>query len=129
MKNNKGMILAEETLKIVVAVIAIGFLVYLLTSIYFSAQSSKELEQAKETLPFILNEAKAGKTSVDIYNPKDWWIFSSGRDLCICKESEPTSCMQEGICQTADYAVQEPIKIENPPLTIQINQDSKTISK
>ena len=44
LKNKKGFLLAEETLKIILAVIAIGFLAYLLFSIYKSGSDSKNLE-------------------------------------------------------------------------------------
>ena len=75
-KNRKGFLLAEETLKIVIAVIAIGFLAYFLVSLYFSFRNSEKLEQAKETLPFLISEIDAGKTSVDIYNPVGWALLS-----------------------------------------------------
>ena len=44
--DKKGFLLAEETLKIILAVIAIGFLAYLLVSIYFNYRENKDLEMA-----------------------------------------------------------------------------------
>lgn len=130
MRHNRGLILAEETLKIIIAVIAIGFLVYLLTSIYFSAQKSKELEQAKETLPHIIQEAKDGEASVEVYNPKDWWILSVGEEICICKENDYAQCKgTEGICESSDFSMLGSVKIENPPITLNINQQTKTFSE
>ena len=118
MKNKKGFLLAEETLKIIIAVIAIGFLVYFLVSLYFSAKASKETEQAEETLNFILSEAAAGRAGVDVYNPKNWWI--------LFKDGE---CEDKGICLNNNgFSLESPIKIENPPITLNIGQTNKKIT-
>jgi len=127
--NKRGFLLAEETLKLVIAVIAIGFLVYFLVSLYFSSQSSKELGQAESSINFLMNEIEAGKTAVDIYNPKNWWILSSNGELCICKDNQYASCNEKGVCEISEFAIEAGIKIENPPITLNINQESKTINK
>ena len=126
--NKKGFLLAEETLKIVLAVIAIGLLAYLLASLYFNATTSQKLKQAEETLPFIMNEIKAGRESIDVYNPKDWWILSGNGELCVCKDDEYNSCKKEGICEKSDFVVETKIKIEEPPITLNINYNTKKIS-
>ena len=90
-KNKRGLLLAEETLKIVIAVIAIGFLAYFLFSLYFSFRNSEKLDQAKETLPFLMGEIEAGKTSVDIYNPTGWAFLSWSEENEI-----PKSCSNLG---------------------------------
>jgi len=74
MKDKKGFLLAEETLKIVIAVICIGFLVYFLVSLYFANKSSKDLEQAEASLNYLMEEIDAGRTEIEIYNPKGWVI-------------------------------------------------------
>lgn len=69
-KNRKGNLLPEETLKIVLAVISIGFLVFLLVSLYFSYTRNKELEQAEASLEHLIEQINAGSEEVEIYNPK-----------------------------------------------------------
>jgi len=66
--------LGEETLKIVIALICIGILIYLLVSLYQANQDSKNLELAKSSLNFLMSEINSGKTRVDIYNPENWQI-------------------------------------------------------
>ncbi len=74
MKNKKGFLLVEETLKIVIAVICIGFLIYFLTSLYLSNKGSEDLEQAEASLNHLIKEINSGATEVEIYNPKGWVI-------------------------------------------------------
>ena len=93
--------MGEETLKLVIAVIAIGFLVYLLFSLYFSVRDSEDLELAKETLNFLMSEIKAGRTNVDIYNPKDWmitvWPHDVTRAGIITEKEFPKDCSSIGL--------------------------------
>ena len=156
--NKHGFLLAEETLKLIISVIAIGFLAYFLVSLYFSARTSQELEQAKETLPFLMNETIAGRTSADIYNPKGWllgsWphvvekgiLFFKEREMqlpktcsnlgltsciCLCEKDSAESCDNDGICLNNEGFLIEgsSIKIENPPLNINIDQTNKILKK
>ena len=141
-----GFLLAEETLKLIIGVIAIGFLAYFLISLYFSAQASKELEQAKETLPFIMNQIKQGRVSVDIYNPKDWWLKSWPNEIgaprtcvnigsegciCLCEENSAESCDEGKVCVYDEgFSVEQgTIKIENPPMKLNIKYGLDRISK
>jgi hypothetical protein len=75
MKNRKGFLLGEETLKIVIAVICIVFLVYFLMSLYLSNKTGKNLELAKASLQSLLNGITE-KTEAEIYNPSGWYISS-----------------------------------------------------
>ncbi len=125
--NRRGFLLAEETLKLVISVIAIGFLAYLLFSLYFSFKNN-ELEQAEASLDFLMSEIKAGRTSADIYNPEGWWILSGNNELCICKDNQPASCGEKGVCEESFFVIENSIKIEPPPVTLQINQETKIIS-
>lgn len=99
--NKRGFLLAEETLKLILAVIAIGFLVYLLFSLYFSVKASRDLELAKESLNFLMSEINAGRERVDIYNPKNWMITIWPHDVTragIKTEKEfPKSCSNIGL--------------------------------
>jgi hypothetical protein len=128
MKNKKGFLLAEETLKIVIAVICMGFLVYFLTALYMSNKDSKDLELAKASLQHLVDEINAGRTEVEIYNPSPssfstqvkfiGWKISSWSSvsempnqcsnlgwnncICFCKEDflddEREECDKTGVC-------------------------------
>lgn len=140
--------LGEETLKVVVSLLAIGILAFLLFSIYNAVTSSKSLDQAKATLPALVTASVAGQTSFDVYNPGDWFLMSfSNSDLvpkscstvglkaciCICQGDTAESCdsKNEGICtdNRGFFVIGGPIPISNPPLTLRINQQNKLISK
>ena len=99
--NKRGFLLAEETLKLVLAVIAIGFLAYLLFSLYFSVKDSRDLELAKESLNFLMSEISSGRTTVDIYNPSNWMIATWPHDVTRLglsnKEEFPQSCSNIGL--------------------------------
>ena len=152
MKNKKGFLLAEETLKIIIALICIVFLVYLLVSLYISNRDSKDLELAKASLEYLIGELNPETTEVEIYNPSGWIVisFPIGNNvppkscsnlgwsecLCICKEGILTftdaglakDCEDTGICMKSDFdVVGEKIKIKNPPLKLNIDFSGKTI--
>jgi len=89
-RNKKGLLLASEMVKIVISVIAIGFLVYLLTMIYFSKVAEQKQIEAKkiltdtsnvESIASIINQINKGEIpgkakSREILNPKGWYIFA-----------------------------------------------------
>ena len=120
MKGKRGFLLGEETLKIVIAVICIIFLVYFLTSLYFANKNKKDLELAKASLNHLVEEInsleKGEIKEVEIYNPArlkhleylrvSWFILSWPLEGYI-----PNSCSNVGwencicICKA---------KIENP---------------
>jgi len=100
--NKKGFLLAEETLKIVLAVISIGFLVYFLYALYFANQGNEELEQAEASLEYLIEQINFGSETVEIYNPEDdlltfWQIafFDSSREYIpeSCKSQKWDSCV------------------------------------
>jgi len=166
LKNKKGFLLAEETLKIVIALICIGFLIYLLASMYFNYQKNKDLELAKASLEYLVGEINSMKEGdvkeVEIYNPVRLWISSwpyqnekflpnsceiLGWKNCICicsnlnwdekiksvftsksylesiaEECSNWACVeiQKKIIVGESEINQFPIKIENPPLILEI---------
>lgn len=148
MESKKGFLLGEVSLKLVIAVICIGFLAYFLFSLYYSNVDSKNLELAKESLNFLEQEMAAGHAEVEIFNPKGWKITSFGSseekpnacsnfgwENCICfydpdaffkvwtdKVDEVNSL---GTCIESDFVIEEYIEIENPP--IKVNYNEKTI--
>lgn len=158
LKNKKGFLLAEETLKIILAVIAIGFLAYLLFSIYKSGSDSKNLEFAKESSDFLMQSLSSKQEGVEIYNPKKWVIYSWPNKytkgilffkeektgfpkscenlgwencICICKEANPESCESDGICREnrENFQIKNPIEIDTPPINLLINYEGKIISR
>lgn len=141
--NKKAFLLAEETLKIVIAVISISFLVYFLSSLYFANQSSKELELAEETISRIggiIKELSEGNSEIqDISNPKGWYLFSftenekpntcTGKNcLCICDDvlvdngffgfisgRQAEECNENGVCLAVPELKKfNDIEIKNP---------------
>lgn len=133
MKQKRGFLLAEETLKIIIAVICIGFLAYLLFSVYQNNSNNKNLDFAKSTLSSISAAINGGQTSVDVYNPSDGWVFDVWPQtttngfllwktttpnveplfcknldwnscLCICSKNAPDSCDgNSGTCINNTY--------------------------
>ena len=75
-RSKKGFMLAEETLKIILAIIVIGFLIYFLASLYFSSKTSEELEFAKASLDYTLEQLNSKSPEMMILNPVGWMITS-----------------------------------------------------
>lgn len=152
--NKQGFLLAEETLKILIAVICIVFLVYLLVSIYNSHTSDKKIEKAREVLSRIetivssLNEGESDRQ--DISDPKGWHLYTfveqekpnsclNTKCLCICQKavvkllnSQAEKCDKEGACLTIPKLAVSPIdfKVEgtnNNVLFIEIKKQNDRI--
>ncbi|OGJ12134.1 hypothetical protein A3K62_00200 [Candidatus Pacearchaeota archaeon RBG_16_35_8] len=158
-KTRQAIFLAEETLKIVLAVIVIGFLIYFLVSLYFANSADEDLKFAEESLNFLVQQMNAKVEEVQIYNPKGWSILSwpyadmkpasctdLGWENCLCICENPVGYTFEGyldncegtgdtaICVENSFVViggasQAPILIENPAVTLRIDYDNKRISK
>ena len=155
MKNKKGFLLAEETLKIVIALISIGLLVYLLISLYLSNKDEQNLELAKSSLEHLSKQINSKTSEVEVYNPDGWsllsWPYEGkvplscsnlgwGNCLCICKtplvrrnKNYLENCDGNGICsETKNLVVKKgdiqlPIEIDNPPLKLKINYGEEII--
>ncbi|VVB83470.1 Uncharacterised protein [uncultured archaeon] len=98
MKNKKGFLLGEETIKIVVAVICIGFLVLLLVSIYFSLSGEEGVKQAAASMENLvkpaINQVNSGEVElsskeITIPNPQLWHLFSFTEG-----DKKPSSCLK-----------------------------------
>lgn len=124
-KSKKGMLLAEETLKMVIAVIVVGILVYFLASLYFSGDNV-EIERAEGTMGRIENAtASGGETSrINGAQPVGWYLFSfvegakpnqcAGQScVCVCDSSgiisntfqddpQAKQCSEEGACSIVE---------------------------
>ena len=135
MNNKKGFLLAEETLKIVVAIICIIFLIYLLGAIYSSNVSSRKMGEATETLSrmnSIISSLEEGESeSQDILDPTGWHLYSfvegekpnsclNNNCLCICDNSLLTSqlkkCDDKGVCLEVE-------NLEGPGIDLEIGSD------
>lgn len=131
-KNRKGFLLAEETLKIVIAVICIGFLVYFLSLLYFSNLNGKKQNQAEATLKLIEEKISQGG-EIDLVTPIGWTIFNfteekkpnkcAGKNcVCICDKvtwnvgnlnRQITKCQEKGKCLVIENLIGfKPIEIK-----------------
>lgn len=159
MVNRKGFLLVEETLKLILAVIAIGFLAYLLFALYQSNQDSKNLELAKESLEHVVEELNSERTEIEVYNPNGWSLSSwpsedkiplscsnLGWQSCLCICDTPfllkssgnylENCDDGGICLENSKGLvvsressQLPIKIKDPPVILGVDYETKRITK
>jgi len=100
----KGMLLASEVLKVVLAVISISFLIYLLFALYYANANEQAKAQATEVVNRMkdivtrLNSGVITSERITDINPEGWNIFSytgserkpnlcAGENcLCICDE-------------------------------------------
>ncbi len=155
-KNKKGFLLAEETLKIVVAVIVIAFLIYFLVSIYMAKvngdkliQANSFLKESDESVEIIINNLAEGEVKTkDIFEPEGWYIFAfvdseikpnicAGKNcLCVCNDAldyngkfnrQQKRCDEKGAC----LIVEELGEFENIKITgdLQIIEIRKTGGK
>lgn len=111
--NKKGLLLAEETLKMVVSIIVIVLLVWLLFSVYYSRVHSSELRNAQSTLNRISEVVSAKSGSVNGLTPGGWFLVSFVDEirpnqcynedcLCICEEDDTSECSKNGVCLVVD---------------------------
>lgn len=132
--NKKGFLLASETLKIVIAVICIAFLIYFLVNLYFSNANTEKITEAQNNLDriddIVLSLEEGESTMQDIVNPEGWHLFSFIEDekpnscagqncLCICSNSliqkQEKKCDEDGVCLIVSDLVSDiDIKINGP---------------
>jgi len=151
--NKKGMLLASETLKIVIAAICIGFLVYLLAAIYFASSDSKNIEEATgrlEEIKGIIEAFDSGNLSGEIYamTPNGWGIFSFNQGeqkpnicaglncICFCDvaatdifNGQFKNCNKENVCLANERFLEfEDIEFEDGGATnIKISKEGQRI--
>ena len=170
MKSKKGFLLAEESLKIIIAVICLLFLSGFLLKIYSDSQDKKDLEFAKASIMKINEDINKGlPDSEGIQNPQSgigiFWILSIwpygdekiipkscsnvgwSRCICICGVRFFTGFTRQGLSDRCDVSgaclelkkdlavsgssgiVNDIIEMKNMPLDLQINYDSKKITR
>jgi hypothetical protein len=121
-KNKRGFLLGEETLKIIISVIAIGFLVYFLSSLYLTtSQQQKKVEASStiERIGEIIKNLNVEEEIISSIEPSGWFIYSfvneerpnscAGQNcLCLCKKSflgikdQSKKCSEDGICEIVE---------------------------
>jgi len=137
-----GFLLAEETLKIIIAVIAIGFLAFFLTSLYFNSinnQKSAKAEASLERISEVIKNEESTSEVVSDITPPGWNLFSfvgeekpnscSGEScLCICYNikielpgRQIKECDKKSICEAVpsleDFGE---IKIKSPSISVEV---------
>jgi len=148
--NKKGQgLLPETVLKLLIAVICLGFLIYLIAAIYFTLTSAPKIKEAEASTNLILEEINKVNTEGEfndsgllIPNPSSWFIFSfvegelkpnsciDENCICICEEAFPNlfdwqvkRCDEKGSCVgISNIKKFERIKIENNGVWILINK-------
>ena len=113
----RGFLLAEYTLKIVVAVISIVVLIGLLYGIYSIFTSSNKMKEAQASLDEIEIKVNEGSGSFVLVNPRDWDVlyFPNGNPIkcsgesCLCICEEPDNCDEgsKGVCKLLKNVVLE----------------------
>jgi len=101
MKNKNGFLLAEQTIKIIIALIAIVLLVFLLVNLYYSRVRAENQAAAINSLTGqnkiedyiqVVNQG-INVEPLEILRPKSWYLFSFTRDI------RPNSCVgQNCLC-------------------------------
>lgn len=145
------MLLIEETLKMIIAVIALSFLVYFLVSLYYTSIEGDEIIQAQADINKLGSSIKNGSAEIILNNPVGWSLFGFVNDLipnacagekclCICDEvfigsfvffdteRQFDECNEDGAC----IAVKElesfsPIEIEQVTKILINKEDGKVV--
>ena len=146
-KNRRGFLLAEETLKIVIAVISISFLIFFLTSLYFSKINEQKKQHAEATLKRIIEIVENAQSNIEELNdpsPSGWYLFSfvknikkpnscaSKNCLCICDKvidffsEQIKECDSGGVCKIVENLGDfEKIEIKKTPFALEIIKDTE----
>ncbi len=136
--NKRGMFLAEQVVKIVIALISLTFLIYLLTSLYFNKLSLENQEKAQDFVfgshdslkSFITNNLSQGH--IELFNPSvpnGWYLFNFTRGekpvscekkkcLCVCDNvwdvwnRQIKECNDKGACLIVENLKDKLLEIE-----------------
>jgi len=123
--DKRGFLLAEETIKILIALVALIFLIYFLVSIYSAKVNGEKLKYAEDLIERFrvefnaLSNVSDGEKEIGVFNPKGWYVFSFSGDalkpnscankncLCVCdnvlwegfkKDRQQNECSEKGVC-------------------------------
>jgi len=132
----KGMLLTEEVLKMIIAVIGLVLLSYFLISFFYSDVREKKQREATATIDEIsqiVSNIGTSQGNVTVLQPQRWTLFSftaeekkpnqcSGQNcICICKKvvgdifnNQIKKCSKNGACLIVSNLEEfEDIKIES----------------
>ena len=121
MKDKKA-ILKEETLKLLIAVIALILLVYLAVQLYGIFIAKPEIEKARSTFDALSSKIQAldnGAVEYTVTNPEGWYIVAYNKELVDKDETRamPEKCEEKDclcICPTEKGGLAETaIRLEN----------------
>lgn len=101
--NKRGsMLLPEETLKIIIAIIGVSLLIVLMYSLYSAVSKSHKLTQARASIEILYSNIQLienqEKTQTDfiLESPNNWWITAwPYKDFNINGKTKPSSCKGE----------------------------------
>lgn len=148
MRDKSGFLLAEQTLKVVIAVICIGFLVYFLVSLYFANLNKEKLQQAEATLKtsdesidVIISKLGDEGEELHLKNPSGWSLFNFAGEikpnlcggekcLCICErawftafDGQAKKCDEVGECLiVSDLGMFPTIEIDDDGVFVSIER-------
>ncbi len=152
-KNKKGMMLAEETLKTVIAVIVIVFLVYFLVSLYFGnlkndtiKKSEQMLIKSDQSIKNVIESLKEGESKSMILQEisffgDNWHLFSftgnsekpnscAGKNcLCICDDvigEDPLGFVKQAKECNKDGICTAVPNLKNEEVNIELQEDFLT---
>ncbi len=74
--NKRGFLLGEETVKIILSVIVILFLIAFVVYLYTNYSHNQNLTFAQDSLNQLTSEISSESQQVEIYNPSNWIIAS-----------------------------------------------------
>jgi len=97
LNTGKRGVIKEETVKILLSVVAIVILVYLAYSLYSIVQGSKQREQADAIVKQVADKVNNMKTQQEIMTitgPRGWYLLTGAKLLCVC-EFEGNNCKSD----------------------------------
>jgi len=149
MKNKKGFLLGEYTLKVIIAIICIFLLVFLLFVLYNTFSGKSNDEQARANLKKLEEGIKVVVSSNQefffIFTEPRGWIFKifskekgpssclSHQCICVCEKaswlsSQTKKCFNKNICLSVPENFEMPRDIEiNGPTGIVIKREGGKI--
>jgi len=148
MKNKKGFLLGEYTLKVIIAIICIFLLVFLLFVLYNTFSGKSNDEQARANLKKLeegINIVSSNQEFFFIFTEPRGWIFKifskekgpssclSHQCICVCEKaswfsSQTKKCFNKNICLSVPENFEMPRDIEiNGPTGIVIKREGGKI--
>ena len=149
--NKQGMLLPEQVVKIVIALISLTFLIYLLTALYFSGSNLENEIKADNftkgthgSLKLAIEKVDSSGESETLFEPNvpnGWYLYSFVGDsekptpcekkncLCVCETAyfsgRLSECNEKGSCLIVENLINEEIAIKltvRPSVDLEISK-------